>query len=317
MLKRCSAGGVAVDIVDDTTIRTFISRENLVSISNKEDVFEGLAHFTTIYERNNQTNLNERELYSKCSVNEKPLEVYRTEDRTPQEDKQAKETLIKGLISTLFLVSDGKVYDVLLNPLNFVYDKKKKKVKAFLRKDSALAEITDDWLHEVKKLIAYFLVNDSGLMPEKYDDLVIDDIEKLMMGDVLAGYKKLREARSVGEMAELMLDDSELKPLINYPPILKPYIVPKDITTDAGYREEKEDNGQTEQVDAGSGTEDKPKGKKDKKNREKEEKGGGSKTKIILAFVIGTAAGLLVNKFVLPGLFGVIDIPTVTAGWWL
>lgn len=314
MLKRCTAGGVAVDIVDDVTIRTFVSREDLVSIKNKEDVFEGLAHFTTIFERNNETNLNERELYSKCSVNERPLEAYRIEDRTPKEDAKAKETLIKGLISTLFLVSDGKVYDVLLNPLNFVYDKKKKKVKAFLRKDTALAEITDDWLYNVKKLIAYFLVNDSGLMPEQFDELTLDEIENKMMGNVLAGFKQLRDARSVGEMAELMLDDSELKPLINYPPIIKPYVVPKDITTEDGAVEKPVDDNEELGLDS---TKEEGKGQKKKKPvKEKGEKGNGGVAKIVLAFVIGTVAGLLVNKFILPGLFGVVDLQTVTTGWW-
>ncbi|PGT89935.1 hypothetical protein [Bacillus thuringiensis] len=311
-------GGVTVDVTDDNVLRSSIPREAFVSIQNKEEVFEGLAYFTLINERNNPTNANEKELYSTCMVEEIPLDTYRLQDRPVEEEAEAKEEIIKGLVSTLFLVSRGLVYDVLLNPLNFVYNTKKRKVKAFIRKDKPLAEITDEWLYEVKKLVAFYLVHDSGLRVEEFENYTLHDMETHMTGDTLKGFERLKSANSVGEMAEVLLSEQELRPLVTYPPIVTPHVVPKDLTTTNGItepsgKEQELQKLETKRNEDGSDKEVKG-NKKGKKNNGKQkgetaEGGKSTKVKIILAFTVGIVAGLLVNKFILPNVFGMV-------GWW-
>lgn len=317
MVKRSKVGGVVVDVTEENVLKTSIPREAYVSIQNKEEVFEGLAHFTAICERNNPTNANEKELYSTCGVDEFPLDTYRLQDRPAEEETKAKEEIAKGLVTTLFLVSQGRVYDILLNPLNFVYNTKKRKVKAFIRKDKPLAEITDGWLYDVKKLIGFYLVQDSGLRVEDFEELSMADIEKYMVGNTLEGFQKIKSANSVGEMAEMLLTEQELRPLATYPPIVKPYVLPKDVTTGKEIKEVKGSAQALQNLETTGGEDEKTEGKggkkKTKPKREDAPKTEGkhSTAKVAVAFAVGIVAGLLVNKFLLPAVFGV-----TVSGWW-
>lgn len=317
MVKRSKVGGVVVDVTEDNVLKTSIPREAYVSIQNKEEVFEGLAYFTAICERNNPTNANEKELYSTCSVDEFPLDTYRLQDRPADEETKAKEEIVKGLVATLFLVSQGRVYDILLNPLNFVYNTKKKKVKAFIRKDKPLAEITDEWLYDVKKLIGFYLVQDSGLRVEDFEEMSMSAIEKYMVGDTLQGFQKVKSASSVGEMAEMLLTEHELRPLTTYPPIVRPHVFPKDLITGKEFKEVSGSAQDLQNLET-TGSEDVKKEEKGGKKKAKTQRedvpkteGKQSTVKVAVAFAVGIVAGLLVNKFLLPAVFGF-----TMSGWW-
>lgn len=289
MLKRSTTWAVAVDIVDGRTVKVELTKDELLAVKNKEVVFEQFSYGTPVYTRDSESNPHNKVLYYDFSVDEVSLDDYRLEERTEDEDSRVKEYIIGGLLSTLYLVSEGKIYATELNPLNFIYDQRRNKVKAFYRKDHALGEITDKWLYDVKKLVAFYLSSDTGLMPERFEQMRLEDIEPYLSDSVLGGYYRLKEARSVGEMAEMLLSEKEMLPLKSYPSVFPQYKKPRDITTEIGYipgdsyQMEEEDlfyveESQPKKVGLfkkGKNKKDRPKKEKpvkEKKDRQKKEK---------------------------------------------
>lgn len=316
---------MTLDLVDGRTLKVEIPKEDLVAIRNKEDVFEQFFYGTSIFVRDSTTSFNNKILYYDCSVDEIPLEDYRLQERTVEEDSRVKEYIIGGLLATLYLVADGKIYDVELNPLNFVYDQRKKKVKAFYRKSHALGEITDKWLYDVKKLIAFYLVNDSGLMPERFEKLVIEDIEKYMSEPTLKGFKRLKNARSIGEMAEMLLSEKRMIPLKSYPQIFARYQKPKDITTELGFHPVVSDVKSKEaqkMIKEERVQETKKEASREvRKGKEDVEKKGYGVGTVLIAAIIGLICGLVIDHFWLSGNSGLIynyyAVGRWVEGWWV
>lgn len=232
MVKTSKTGSVQIEFVDNNTVRTIITRQDSMSIRDKQRVFGKLVYFTPISEKEDARSRVSKVLYYKLNRNEMILDDYRLMDRvTEDEDIQARNIMISGLVQLFLLISEGKVYDVEINPLNFVYDKNNSRISAFYRKDRALAEITDKWLNDVKKLLTYFLVLDSGVVAEDFENLTVEELLDALPESISNKFRKLLDSNSISDMAKICLSDSEFRRLLNFPPIFEEAYKPKDVTT--------------------------------------------------------------------------------------
>lgn len=213
----------------------------------KQRVYQGTKkHFTKIQERNSKTKKDITELYYGLEEGETPLEDYRLE----ASDEESKQDILDGLLELFFLVSEGKVYNVELNPFNFIMAEDKQ-VKAFYREDRGLREITDDWLYEVKKLIGYFLVSDTKYNEDNYATLKPKDFYRSMEDNIAGQYLKIMRSNSLDQMIQEWFTETAYRQLKGFPSMMKAYKKPDDVTSlsvalgleeeEEGYEEEEED----------------------------------------------------------------------------
>lgn len=222
-----------IEIIKDYYVRTMVSSSESFAILNKRRVFNGtVKHFTKIYEKDAVNTHETKELYYNLNEDtELPLNTF----RLMAADKRGKQLILDGLLELLLLISDGKVYNVELNPLNFVAEDKpnlnKVYVKAFHREDRGLREITDKWLNDAKKVIGYFLLSDSGFNETNFNSLRPIDYHKEMTGTIAEQYMRIMKSTSIDQMARDWFTDTTYKEIKNFPPIVDDYKKPKDITT--------------------------------------------------------------------------------------
>jgi len=217
---------------DSYTLQTKISNEESVSKIDKQKVYRGTKkHFTKLYERDVANHPEEKEVYYDLDEEtEKPLDMYRLSSN----DKQSKQVILDGLMELLFLVSEGKIYDIELNPFNFIIstdEKEGSRVKAFYRQDRELSEITDEWLLQVKKVIGYFLVSDTKFSEENYSKLKPKDFYSEMEEGIAEQYLRIMRSTSVDDMAREWFTDKVYKQLKGFPSMLRNAKKPKNVTS--------------------------------------------------------------------------------------
>ena len=240
------------------TLQTNISKEESVSKIDKQKVYRGTKkHFTKLFERDVPNKPDLKEVYYDLDTDtEMPLDMYRLSSN----DKQSKQDILDGLMELLFLVSEGKIYNIELNPFNFIIstdEKGDKRVKAFYRQDRELSEITDEWLLQVKKVIGYFLVSDTKFSEENYSKLKPKDFYLEMEEGIAEQYLKIMRSTSVDKMASEWFTERVYKQLKGFPTMLRGATKPKNVTSmdlalglesEVGYTEEVEDEEVEEEV---------------------------------------------------------------------
>lgn len=216
---------------DSYTLSTVISKEESLGQIDRKKVYKGTRdHFTKVYERTAENNPNSIELYYDLNIEgELPLDEFRLRAETATH----KQYILDGLLELFYLVSEGKLYNIELNPFNFIASTKESgmKVKTFYREYRGLSEITDDWMTEVKKLIGYFLVSDTQFNEDNYKDLRPKDFYNVMEGKIAEQYLRIMRSSTVEQMIEDWFVDKVVKQLKGFQPVMKNFSKPKDVTS--------------------------------------------------------------------------------------
>lgn len=302
-----------MELIDESYIRTTISDGESVAIVNKNRVFRATnKHFTKVNERVDENMPNMKELYYEISIDdgrELPLDSF----RLMATDPAGKQMILDGIMELLLLISEGKIYDVELNPLNFIaednHDVGKVYVKAFYRRDRGLREITNEWLEDAKKLIGYFLVSDTGISERNYENLSAVDIYHRLSGSIAQQYLKILKSPSIDKMARDWFTDEAYRQIKGFPPIVSEYVEPKDVTSVSGTMignfEIEEDEGEEEELDVIA--EDDTEGVKRKEKHE-----GISKLKTLLigvVLLVGLVMGILMGTKYFNDRIDMVEVP--------
>lgn len=226
--------GMRIELIDERYLRTNLSNVESLAIANKKRVFRETAkHFTQIEEREDVNIPQTKELYYEISVDdgrELPLDSF----RLMAQDEVGKQLILDGLMEMFLLISEGKIYDVEMNPLNFIAEDKpdieRIYIKAFYRRDRGLREITNEWLNDAKKLIGYFLVADTGINEDNFSRLSTVDIYNRMTGSVAEQYLKIMKSTSIDQMARDWFTPEIYNQVKGFPPIVSDFRAPKDVT---------------------------------------------------------------------------------------
>lgn len=231
-VQRCDTNR-SIEIVDEMKLRTTISTSESIAIPNKARVYkQTLKHFTDIKEKDIPSAIDRKELYYPLQEGKEiPLDKFRLVAR----DNRGKQMILDGLLEIIYLVSEGKLYSIELNPMNFIAEDRpevgKVFIKAFYRESKGLREITDEWLLNVKKLIGYFLVSDTGFNEENFTRAKPQHFLNSMEGHVKDQYLKIIRSSSVDQMARDWFTDGVYQQLKGFPPIMKDFRKPKDVTS--------------------------------------------------------------------------------------
>lgn len=232
-LKSSRYEDLLFEVVDGEKLRVEISRDALSRVKDKNSVYSSYSYLTPLYEEDISVKPVSRYVYYTFPSGVQSLDSVRVNmgRSNIDEERATRDKIVKGLISLYFLVSEGKVYNVPINPLNYVFHKNK--VLGFYREDSELGEITDEWLLDFKKLIAFYLVTNSVVIPEKFNEYTISDLLPYMSQGVKNGYQHIYNCTTLGEMVELYISDrSDIKALKNYFRLSPSFEKPIDLTSD-------------------------------------------------------------------------------------
>lgn len=217
---------------DIKRLRVEVSRDALRMVRFKNDVYQRYMYLTSLSEMDNGVKPISRYVYYNLNSNQEILDDVRIRVGEESLDAQRamREKFIVGLLSIYYLVAKGKIYNVPINPLNFILERNRN-VKAFYREDHELGEITDEWLMEFKKLLAYYLVYDTSIIPEKFDEYTIQDYVEFMSNGTQQGFKKFYNCTSIDEMLPLYLKDDEIKALSYTMPLNTDFHEPEDLSS--------------------------------------------------------------------------------------
>lgn len=232
-LKTSRCGDYLFEVVDNEKVRLEISRDRLARLKDKNNLYRSYSYLVPLFEEDITVKPVSRYVYYNFPTNMEALDNVRVNmgKANLDEERDLRTKITRGLISIYFLVSEGKIYNIPINPLNFVFYRDK--VQAFYREDTELGEITDEWLMEFKKLLAFYLVTDSSVIPEKFDDYTISDLVGYMSQGVHRGYQLLYNCMSLGEMVELYIQErSDIKALQNFFKLSEDFGKPLDLTSD-------------------------------------------------------------------------------------
>src|SRR5699024_81496 len=188
-----------------------------------------------------------REVYYELEDGELPLDTF----RLMASDEDSKQDILDGLLELFFLVSEGKIYNIELNPFNFIVSEgEDRRVKSFYREDRGLREITDEWLYEVKKLIGYFLVSDTKYSEDNYAYLKPKDFYRDMEDNIASQYLKIMRSNSLDHIVQEWFTEIVYKQLKRFPSMLREHKKPKDVTSltvAMGLEIEEDDNEEIEE----------------------------------------------------------------------
>lgn len=217
---------------DFRRIRVEVSKDALRMVRFKNDVYGSYMYLTSLSEMDNSVNPMTRFVYYNLNQQQELLDTVRVNSGTESLDYQRgmREKFIVGILSIYYLVSQGKIYNVPINPLNLILENNRK-VKAIYRDDHELGEITDEWLLEFKKLLAYYLIFDTSIIPEKFNDYTIQDFVEKMSSGTQQGFKKFYNCTSIGEMLPLYLKADEIKALEYTMPLNSDFNTPIDLSS--------------------------------------------------------------------------------------
>lgn len=290
-LKTSQCGDYLFEIVNAEKVRVEISRDRLARVKDKNSVYSGYSYLVPLYEEDISVKPVSRFVYYAFPSNSLSLDTVRVNmgKSNIDEERATREKVIRGLISLYYLVSEGKIYNVPINPLNYVYTKDNK-VMGFYREDEELGEITDEWLMEFKKLIAFYLVTDSSIIPERFNDYTIQDLIGYMTDGVHRGFKLIYSCMSLGEMVDLYVTErSEVKALQNFFKLSPTFNQPVDLTSEIPLTiesvevntvpDQKKGKGKAREKAVDPVKEDKQKARIKKQRRADEEKNARKKSK--------------------------------------
>lgn len=217
---------------DIRRIRVEIPRDSLRMVRFKNDVYSSYLYLTSLSEMDNEVKPTTRYVYYNLNQQQEMLDNARIKAGSESLDYQRnmREKFIFGILSIYYLVSKGKIYNVPINPLNLIFENNKK-VKAFYREDHELGEITDEWLLDFKKLLAYYLVYDTSIIPEKFNEYTIQDFVEKMSYGTQQGFKKFYNCTSIDEMLPLYLKEDEINALSYTMPLNSDFKEPIDISS--------------------------------------------------------------------------------------
>lgn len=217
---------------DVKRLRVEISRDALRMVRFKNDVYQRYMYLTSLSEMDNGVKPISRYVYYNLNATQEILDDVRIRVGEESLDAQRamREKFIVGLLSIYYLVSKGKIYNVPINPLNFILEKNRN-VKAFYREDHELGEITDEWLMDFKKLLAYYLVFDTSIIPEKFNEYTIQEYVEFMSNGTQQGFKKFYNCTSIDEMLPLYLKEDEIKALTYTMPLSSDFNEPIDLSS--------------------------------------------------------------------------------------
>lgn len=213
-------------------LRVEQTKDSLSRIRFKNDVYRDYLYLVSLSEADIEAKPVSRYVYSRLNTKQKLLDDVRIQLglEEHQEQRMMRDTFLIGLISIYFLVSKGIIYNVPINPLNFILENEKR-VRAFYREDSELGEITDEWLLEFKKLIAFYLIYDSSIIPEKFDEYTIQDYVSKMSTGTHQGFKKIYNCSSIDEMLPIFLKEDDINALTFSLPLSNEFETPIDISS--------------------------------------------------------------------------------------
>jgi len=307
-IKKCNTRK-PIELIDDNKIRTSISTSESIAIPNKARVYKGtLKHFTDIKEKDHPSLMDTKELYySMEEGKEIPLDKFRQVAR----DNRGKQMILDGLLELFYLVSEGKLYDIEINPMNFVAEDRpelnKVFVKAFYRDSRGLREITDTWLTNVKKIIGYFLVTDTGYNEQNFNETKPAHYLNEMTEHVYDQYLKIMKSTTVDQMAKEWFSDDVYRQLKGFPPIMRDFRRPKDVTIVArnilGYEEipevepVKQEIEQEKQLEPTNTPAEKSSKRREVVSAKYNTKKRTGKGKVVLLIVIGAVLGGFISNF--------------------
>lgn len=213
-------GGKLQAVVLDSSTADFKDRsgqylkgmKNLLAIEKMEDYYvEGGESFV-----------------GELGENQEMLDDYRiSKARKPREVGRYLSDVMRNLLYLLALVEEGKMYDIALNPLNFVRSRDKGTVAGFVRKAVVLKEVNNEWIYDVKKLIAYYFNTDEDIRAEDYEDYTIQLLVKNLDMSLQEKYFELTgDVISVKDMYFALIRNGEeetpaMKAFNNYPAYVK------------------------------------------------------------------------------------------------
>lgn len=233
-LKSSRYNQLLFEIVNGEKLRVEISREALARVKNKNYVYSGYSHLLPLFEEDISVKPVSRYVYFNFKDQSEPLDIVRLNmgRANLDEEREIREKVIRGLISLYYLVATGKIYNIPINPLNYVMYRDK--VMGFYRYDEELGEITDEWMLALKKLLAFYLVTDSSVIPERYEEYTIAELINYMPAGVKRGFQVLYNCVSVEEMLEVYVPErSDIKALKNFFPLDMDFKEPLDLTSDS------------------------------------------------------------------------------------
>lgn len=121
--------------------------------------------------------------------------------------------LLGGLISNIYLVTKGVIFEPYIHPNNFVYSPAVSRILTFYRKDNSLKVVSQSFYEEIYKLIAFLL---SKAPVDEYDTMSIVEIEDYMELHQYMLFVKLLDEGSIDKLAKYFLSDTDIDRLDSY-----------------------------------------------------------------------------------------------------
>ena len=224
LIKKSSNKGFSFEYVDRTEVRTDIPINEFVRMhhDNNGRVFDDSQYYLPLLNRDNDE-ANKRALkrvYYQLHQKDYVLDEYRLRHRDENSYLQDVKVILE-LIKIFHLAARQKVYEPIINPLNFIYNEDTEKVSVFYRKNSFLEEESFIWLDDVKKLLGFFLVSDKTMRVEEFDKVETKDILQSLEGASLKAYENILSFNSIDNMAKEFLDQQDYDRLSSFQVIVQ------------------------------------------------------------------------------------------------
>lgn len=205
--------------------------DNQLTVQLLPDESRALRHKQVVFQRHwYQLELRENGLGNIYTIitDGQDLELVKVRDQLNQlpDDKWTTRitNLLAGLISNLYLVHHGKIFEPYMHPNNFIYSPAHGRILTFYRLDRGLKVVDKAQLTRVYKLFAFML---SSSPVSSYETSEISDIEVDMDDRQYNYFRTLVSEGNVDNLAKYFLSDMDIERLDSYESILPD----KDIIT--------------------------------------------------------------------------------------
>lgn len=210
-VKQSVTHGLDIVLLNGERLQIEFPRDTLNRLRNSNKVFNSYLHLVTLSVEDNGLKPTTRNVYYNFgSQNIESLDDIRLQIGKQNLDfgNEMRNTILKGLINIYYLVSEGKIYNVPINPLNFIM-KEGRNIQAFYRNDHELGEITDEFMTDFKKLLAYFMIADTEIIAEKFEEYTTAELVKRMPSTVLRSFERIYRCATLPEMLEIIQTDKQ------------------------------------------------------------------------------------------------------------
>ncbi|KRT87127.1 MULTISPECIES: hypothetical protein [Bacillus] len=219
LIKKSSNKGFSFEYVDRTEVRTDIPKSEFVKMQhdNNGSVFDDSQYFLALLSRDNEEENKKalKRIYYQLHTTDYVLDEYRLRDRNENSYLQDVKIILE-LIKVFYLAAKQKVYEPIINPLNFIFNENTEKVSVFYRKNSFLEEESFIWLDDVKKLLGFFLVSDKTMRVEDFEKVETKDILQSLEGASLKAYENILSFNSIDDMAKGFLEQQDYDKLNSF-----------------------------------------------------------------------------------------------------